>query len=141
MPFDPDFMSRPDEFERALALVRSVPDWLAFKARFFHDQPWPRRSAEALAAARGDGSPVVAGGRTFHRAPLPDDLSPDARYAYFRALGVGLAATYPPNAPPPSDAHVRWTCPACEVWTDAPGEAACPLCGRPLLAMRLPPPR
>jgi hypothetical protein len=84
---------------------------------------------------------VVLGGRVFRRAPLPDDLTPEARHAYFRALGVGLAATYPANAPAPSDAHLRWTCPACELLTDEPGDIACPSCGRELLVMRLAPPR
>ena len=36
---------------------------------------------------------------------------------------------------------VRLFCPACELWTDEPGDPACPGCGRELLRMRLEPPR
>ena len=36
-------------------------------------QPWPRRSPQAVQALR-PGETVQGGGRTFHRAPLPDDL-------------------------------------------------------------------
>lgn len=142
MPFEPAFLSRREEFQRTLAEVRTVADWLAFKAEFFADQPWPRRSPDAFAEARGDGEPLLYGERTFHRAPLPDDVTPEARYAYFQALQVGLAATYPAHAPDPATGPVRYHCPACEIWTDAPGDPACPGCGRPLLMMRLaPPPR
>lgn len=137
MPFEPAFMSRLPEFEAALAQVRTVQDWLAFKARFFSDQPWPRRTPEALAAGRAE-PPVVAGDRVFTRAPLPDDVTPEARYRYFSAIQVGLAATYPADAPSGS---VRFHCPACEIWTDTPGDPACPLCARPLLTMRLAPPK
>jgi hypothetical protein len=137
MPYEPDFLAHRDEFERALAQVRTVSDWADFRSRFFHDMPWPRRSPEALRAARGDGAPVLQGGRAFHRSPLADDVTPEARYAYFQALAVGLAATYPAGAP---DGGVRWHCPACELFTDAPGDPECPSCGRKLLEMRLAPP-
>lgn len=138
MPFEPDFMAHREEFDRALAQVRTVSDWAAFKARFFHDMPWPRRTVEELRALRGDGAPVVLGGRVFQRAPLPDDVTPEARYVYFRALAVGLAATYPQGAPAGA---TRWSCPACELWSDEPGHPDCPSCGRRLLEMRLAPPK
>lgn len=130
MPFDPAFLARRAEFERELAAVRTPADWFAFKARWFADQPWPRRSAEALAAARGDGAPLVLEGRRFERAALPDDLTPEARHAYFSALARGFTALFP--APPPN-AAVRHACPACELYTDEPGGPACPRCGRPLI--------
>ncbi len=135
-------MAARDAMERELALVRTPADWMAFKARWFSDQPWPRRTPEALAEARGDGAPVVAGGRTFHRAPLPDDLTPEARYAYFSALSRGFGALFPPeDAPGFGGAPVRFQCPACELWSDDPGDPECPLCGRTLLRLRVAPPR
>jgi hypothetical protein len=143
MPFEPGFMSRRSEFEEELARVATPAGWAAFKARWFHDQPWPRRTEEALRAARGDGAPFQAGGRTFRRAPLPDDLTPEARYAYFTALARGFAATFPPeDQPGAGGSGVRYHCPACEILSDDPGEPGCPLCRRPLLRMRFaPPPR
>ena len=141
MPFEPAFMQRLPEFQAALAQVRTTEDWLAFKRAWFHDQPWPRRSPEALQALR-PGEPVQGGGRTFRRAPLPDDLTPEARYQYFAALQAGFAALYPPSdAPGSPGVRVRWQCPACELWSDDEGGPECPACGRPLLRMRLDPPR
>lgn len=140
MPFEPAFMSRLDAFRAELEEVRAPADWIAFRARWFGDLPWPRRSPEALEAARGDGAPLVVAGRAFHRAPLPDDLTPEARYAYFSALARGFAAMYPGDAPGTGGSRVRHHCPACEIFSDAPGDPACPGCGRPLLAMRLAPP-
>lgn len=130
-----------DAFRRALAEVRTPDGWARFKARWFADQPWPQRPREAIGAAR-PGEEVVLGGRAFVRAPLPDDLSPEARYEYFAALGVGFAAVFSPEDAPGADGSgVRFHCPACEMWTDDPGEPACPGCGRPLLRMRRAPPR
>ena len=141
MPFEPAFMQRLPEFRAALAQVRTTEDWLAFKRAWFHDQPWPRRSPEALQAL-GPGEAVQGGGRTFRRAPLPDDLTAEARYQYFAALQVGFAALYPASdAPGAPGVRVRWQCPACEVWSDDDGGPECPACGRPLLRMRLDPPR
>jgi len=36
---------------------------------------------------------------------------------------------------------VRVQCPACELWSDDEGGPSCPECGRPLLRLRLDPPR
>jgi len=141
MAFEPDFMRRLDEFRAALSQVRSPAEWLAFKAAWFHDQPWPRRTPEAIAAL-SPGAEARLGGRTFRRAPLPDDLTPEARYQYFWALQAGFAALYPPgDAPGAEGVRVRVHCPACEHWSDDAGDPACPGCGRPLLRMRLDPPR
>lgn len=134
-------MRRLPEFRAALARVRTPDDWLAFKAAWFADRPWPRRSAEALAAL-GPGREVRLGDRTFRRAPLPDDLSPEARYEWFAAMQAGFAALYPAaDAPGAPGVAVRRLCPACEHWSDEPGVEDCPGCGRRLLPMRLDPPR
>jgi len=137
VPFEPAFMARRAEFETELAQVRTPADWAAFRSRWFADQPWPQRTAEALAAARGDDAPLVLEGRAWRRAPLPDDLTPEARHAWFTALAVGLATTFPADAP---GARLRYHCPACELWSDEPGPPACPACGRALLRMRIRPP-
>jgi hypothetical protein len=142
MPFEPLFMARRAEFEAELARLATPADWFAFKARWFADQPWPQRTPEALAAARGDGAPLQLGGRAFQRAPLPLDLTPEARHAFFSALDRGFAALYPPeDAPGAGGSAVRLMCPACEIFTDEPGDPACPQCARPLLRMRMAPPR
>jgi hypothetical protein len=139
VPFEPAFMKDLEAFRRALAEVRGAGGWSAFKARWFADQPWPHRAREAIEAAH-PGERVVHGGRNFVRAPLPDDLGPDARYEYFAALSAGFAAVFPPeDAPGAGGAPVRFHCPACEMFTDDPGEAACPACGRRLLRMRVAP--
>ena len=65
-----------DAFRRALAELRTADDWARFKARWFADQPWPRRSPEALAAATAGERTVTHGGRTFTRVALPDDVTP-----------------------------------------------------------------
>lgn len=140
MPFEPSFMRRLAEFRAALAEVRTPDGWLRFKARWFDDQPWPRRDPAAVEARRT--GPAALGGRTFTKAPLPDDLTPEARYEYFAALQAGFGALFPAaEAPGAPGVRVRLHCPACEHFTDEPGEPACPGCGRPLLMMRLDPPR
>jgi hypothetical protein len=138
VPFEPAFMTRRAAFEAELASVGTAAEWFAFKARWFADQPWPTRSAEALAAARADDASLTVAGRTFHRAPLADDLTPEARHAYFSALARAFAAVFPP---PPPGAPRRHTCPACELYTDEEGPTPCPRCGRPLVTMVLGPPR
>jgi len=141
MAFQPAFMQRLPEFRQALARVRTPAEWAEFKATWFADAPWPRRSAEALVALRGV-EPLVQGGRTFRRAPLPDDLTAEARYEYFAALQAGFGVLFrPEDAPGQPGVAVRYHCPACEHWTDEPGGPGCPGCGRPLLLMRLDPPR
>jgi hypothetical protein len=141
MPFEPSFMRRLAEFKAALARLRTADEWLAFKADWFADQPWPRRPPEALAAL-SPGAEVTLAGRTFRRAPLPDDLTPEARYQYFAALQAGFACLYPPDqAPGMPGTGYRVHCPACEHWSDDVRGDACPGCGRPLLKMLLAPPR
>jgi hypothetical protein len=140
MSFTPAFMRELDRFRAELAQVGTLPDWQRFKAGWFADQPWPRRPVDPAEAAM---PPRLLAGRTFTYAPLPDDLEPEARYQYFTALAQGFAALFPaaerPGAP---GVAVRWSCPACQHFTDEPGDPACPACGRPLLAMRhAPPPR
>jgi hypothetical protein len=141
MPFTPRFMADLSAFEVELAAVRSAAEWLAFKTRWFDDQPWPRRSPDALAAA--GGSPFERDGRCWIRNPLPDDLTPDARYAYFATLQRGFAVLFPTDADAPGagGSRVRFTCPACEIWSDDAGEERCPCCERPLVRMRVDPPR
>jgi hypothetical protein len=138
VPFEPAFMARRAEFEAELEAVRAPGDWFAFKARWFADQPWPKRSSAALAAARGDGAPLLLAGRTFHRSPLPDDLPPEARHAYFSALARGFLAVFTAAS---AGAPLRHACPACELYSDEPGPPECPRCARPLLDMPLQPPR
>jgi len=141
MPFEPDFMRRLDEFRAALARVKTADEWLRFKGQWFADQPWPRRTPQALSAGRA-GETLTMGGRTFRRAPLPDDLTPEARYQYFAALSAGFATLYAAeDAPGQPGVRVRFHCPACEHWSDDAGGPSCPGCGRPLLLMRLDPPR
>jgi len=142
MPFEPAFMRDLDAFRRALAAVRGQPAWSAFQRRWFADQPWPRRTAEAIAALR-PGAQEVVDGRTFVRAPLPLDLEPEARYEYFSALRAGFEAVFtaPSDAPGAGGSGVRFQCPACEWWTDDAGPDTCPGCGRPLLPLRREPAR
>ena len=144
MAYEPRFMSQLDAFHAALAEVRTLADWTAFKARWFADQPWPRRSEEGLlAAARAAGRTVELAGRTFTRMPLPDDIAPDARYEYFSALAAAGRVLFPApeDQPGAGGSGVRCHCPACEMWTDDPGDPGCPACGRVLLRMRVAPPR
>lgn len=141
MPFEPAFMKDLGAFRRELEELRSLADWQAFRARWFADQPWPRRSPEVLAALRADPETVVHGGRTFHRAPLPDDVTPDARYAFFAALATVFPLVFPEAAKEPVKAgSVRFQCPACEMWTDEQGGDECPACGRQLIRIRTGPP-
>jgi hypothetical protein len=141
MPFEPAFMQRLPEFKEALRRVASAQAWQAFKQAWFHDQPWPRRSPQAMQALK-PGETVQGGGRTFRRAPLPDDLTAEARYQYFAALQAGFAAVFTAEeAPGAPGVRVRWQCPACELWSDDAGGPSCPECGRPLLRLRLDPPR
>jgi hypothetical protein len=141
MPFEPAFMQRLAEFQADLARVTTTEAWLAFKRTWFHDQPWPRRSPQAIQALR-PGETIQGGGRTFRRAPLPDDLTAEARYQYFAALQAGFAVLYPPEeAPGAPGVRVRVQCPACELWSDDAGGPSCPECGRPLIRLRLDPPR
>jgi hypothetical protein len=134
VPHTPAFMLRLADFQAALARVSTAAEWMAFKAEWFADQPWPRRPGPPEPESTGV---FTAGERTFHGAPLPDDLTPEARYQYFAALAHGFSALFPaaerPGAP---GVAVRWSCPACQRYSDEDGEAACPWCGRPLLAMR-----
>ncbi len=140
MPFEPAFMARLPEFKEALGRVRNTDQWMAFKKKWFADQPWPKRAPEVVAALQ-PGAPLEAGGRTFQRAPLPDDLTPEARYQYFSALQVGFAALFPPaEAPGAPGVKVRVQCPACELWSDDEGGLECPVCARTLLQLRLDPP-
>jgi len=140
MPFTPSFMGDLDRFRTELAEVRTPGDWQRFRAAWFADQPWPRRPPGPAAEV---APPPRPGGRGFQRAPLPDDLTPEARYQYFAALGHGFSALFPPaERPGAPGVAVRWSCPACQLYSDEPGDPACPECGRPLLAMRhAPPPR
>jgi hypothetical protein len=141
MPYEPAFMKRLPEFKAALARVASPAEWIGFKQAWFDDKPWPRRTPEELEALE-PGAQVALGGRIFQRAPLPDDLTAEARYQYFAALQVGFGVLYAKaDAPGQPGVRVRFHCPACEHWSDDPGGPACPGCGRPLLLMRLDPPR
>jgi len=141
MPYEPAFMRRLAEFQAALAQVRTAAEWLAFKEAWFDDKPWPKRSPEAEQPMR-PAEPQALSGRTFHRAPLPDDLTAEARYQYFAALQAGFGVLYArADAPGQPGVRVRYHCPACEHWSDDAGGPACPGCGRPLLLMRLDPPR
>jgi hypothetical protein len=141
MAYQPAFMQRLDDFKAALARVRTPGEWLAFKTTWFDDLPWPKRSAEALQALR-EAPPPPTAGRTFRRSPLPDDLTPEARYQYFAALQAGFGVLFAPEeAPGQPGVAVRHHCPACELFSDEPGGPTCPGCGRPLLLMRLDPPR
>ena len=141
MPFEPSFMRRLPEFKAALAQVHDAEAWRRFKATWFEDQPWPRRTPEALSAL-SPGATSTLDGRTFTRAPLPVDLTPEARYEYFSALQAGFLCLYPPDhAPGAPGTSFRVHCPACEHWTDDVQGEACPGCGRPLLKMLLAPPR
>jgi hypothetical protein len=141
MPFEPDFMRDLDRFHADLAAVTTPADWQRFRFRWFADQPWPRRAGEE--AVDGPLAPLIQAGRTYQRAPLPDDLTPEARYQYFAALAHGFSALFPPEERPGAPGvPVRWSCPACQLLSDQPGEPDCPECGRPLIAMRhAPPPR
>ncbi|MGC4001344.1 MAG: hypothetical protein QM767_29360 [Anaeromyxobacter sp.] len=141
MPLEPAFMAQRAAFDAELEQVRTPQQWMLFRKKWFADQPWPVRSPEELAAASGDGAPRVLGGRTFHPAPLPLDVTPEARHAYFQALAKGFAAMYPDDAPGQGGSSIRWTCAACEQYSDEPGDPACPSCGRPLVAMRFAPNR
>jgi hypothetical protein len=140
MGFTPSFMGALDRFRAELAEVRTPAEWQRFRAAWFADQPWPRRSP---APEAGGAPPPRPGGRRFERAALPDDLTPEARYQYFAALAHGFTALFPPGERPGAPGvAVRWSCPACQLYSDEPGDPACPECGRPLLAMRhAPPPR
>jgi hypothetical protein len=142
MPFEPAFMKDLPTFREELARLGSLADWQRFRARWFADQPWPRRSPEALAALAAEGQTVVHGGRTFHRAPLQDDLTPEARYEYFAAFAAVFPVLFPEaeEQPGAGGAGVRFQCPACETWTDQPGDEDCPACGRRLLRLRMAPP-
>lgn len=139
MPFTPAFMRDLDRFRAELAEVTTPAGWQRFKGAWFADQPWPRREPPEP----DPGPPPRPAGRTFQRAPLPDDLIPEARYLYFAALAHAFSALFPADERPGAPGvAVRWTCPACRLFSDQPGEPACPECGRPLLAMRhAPPPR
>jgi hypothetical protein len=142
MPFEPAFMRDPEAFRAALAEVGTPAEWARFQARWFADRPWPRRTPEELERLRAAGQTFTVAGRTFTRVPLADDLTPEARYAYFAALAAAFGILFPapedqPGAP---GSGVRHHCPACEWWTDTPGDPACPACGRALLRMRVAPP-
>jgi hypothetical protein len=140
MAFEPAFLRDLAAFRAELARVRDAGAWAAFKARWFADQPWPPRPESEVAAARPD-APVELGGRRFVRAPpFGHDLSAEGRHQYFAALQAGFAAVFPGQVPGPGT-PVRLFCPACEMWSDEPGDPACPGCGRELLRMRLAPPR
>jgi hypothetical protein len=142
MPFEPAFMKDLDTFRRELAAIRSLADWQRFRARWFADQPWPKRTPEALAARAAEGTTLTLGGRAFHRVPLQDDLTEDARYEYFAAFSAITPILFPDAAEQPGagGAGARFQCPACETWTDEPGGDDCPACGRKLLRLRLAPP-
>lgn len=141
MPFTPAFMRDLDRFHAELAAVRTPADWQRFRAAWFADQPWPRRAGDDPPA--GELPPLVHGGRSFQRTPLPDDLTPEARYQFFAALAHGFSALFPPaERPGAPGVAVRWSCPACQLSSDEEGGPGCPGCGRPLIAMRhAPPPR
>jgi hypothetical protein len=140
VPYDPAFMKQLPAFHAALEAVKDTPTWMAFRAHWFADQPWPRRTPGDIQALR-PGETAVHGGRTFHRAPLPDDLTEEARYQYFSAMQRGFAALFPPSdAPGAPGVPVRHLCPACEHWTDDAGDPGCPQCGRALIQMRNQPP-
>jgi hypothetical protein len=141
MPFEPAFMKDLETFRRELGELRSLREWQEFRARWFADQPWPRRTPEELQALRSAEPTVVLGGRTFHRSPLPDDVTPETRYAYFATLSAVFPLLFPDGpSPAASNAPVRFQCPACETWTDEQGPDACPTCERPLLRIRTGPP-
>jgi len=137
MPFEPAFVRDLDTFHRELAQVRTLPQWAGFKARWFADMPWPRRRPEEIAALEAT-PPVTVHGRTFHRGVMLDDVTPQARYEYMASMQAAFAVVFPAaeEQPGANGAPVRFACPACELWTDDPGEAGCPQCGRTLLKLR-----
>jgi hypothetical protein len=137
MPFEPAFIRDLDNFHRELAQVRSLPEWTSFKARWFADMPWPKRSPEVIAAL--EAAPAVAvRGRTFHRGVMLDDVTPQARYEYMAAMQAAFGVVFPAPEDQPGDggSSVRYACPACELWSDEPGDPTCPQCGRGLLRLR-----
>jgi len=141
VPFEPAFVRDLDTFRRELAQVRSMPDWAVFRSRWFADMPWPRRSPDAMAAIEAVPT-VEVQGRTFHRTALPDDITPVARYEYFAAMQSAFGVMFPSPADQPGagGSKVRLACPACELWTDEPGDPSCPQCGRILIRLRHSPP-
>ncbi len=142
MSFEPAFMHDLEAFRAALAEVRTPAEWARFQARWFADRPWPRRTPEELERLRAEGESFTVAGRAFTRAPLADDLTPEARHAFFSALAAAFHVLFPApeDQPGAGGSAVRLHCPACEWWTDTPGDPACPACGRPLLRIRVAPP-
>jgi hypothetical protein len=144
MSFEPAFMRDLEAFRAALAAVRTPAEWARFQARWFDDRPWPRRTPAALDGLRGDaGATVTTAGRTFTRGAPPGRPHPDARYAYFAALAAAYRVLLPApeDQPGAAGSGVRHQCPACEWWTDHPGDSTCPGCGRTFLRTRLERPR
>jgi len=140
MPFNPDFMLKPEQFQRDRKKVLSLDEWKAFYKKWLDTKSWPKKSPDVR---REEGKrkrgPVWLGGRLWGFTNFNYDISPEARYEYFFALRtVGGPLKFPDEVELAKTAENGFyqECPYCEIATDQIGEEDCPQCGRKLLYNR-----
>jgi hypothetical protein len=131
----PEFMRDFERFDAERNRVRDAEGFRALEARWFDTSSWPRKTPAQLAdeAAHKRG-PVQLGGRSWSFTSWVYDLTPEARYEYFRTRAtVGDRVRFPDRAQPTAGAGWAHECPHCEISTTDPGNDECPRCGRALI--------
>ena len=141
MPYVPEFMVQPDEYERDKLLVEDLPGWIEFARKWFPTNDWPRKGPEHAATEPSrPWEPVVLGGRRWRRVSYAYDITPEARYEYiYTKCTLGDPLKYPHERDSPRTAGEGWRqqCPYCQIQTEEIGDDICPSCGRKLVFIRV----
>lgn len=136
MAFEPGFMQQLHLYYAEADRLRTRKDWHAFEEKWFDRSAWPHRQMPSPSSLSEEGARVLAQDRRrWARTSWVYDLTAEARYHYFAVfLGVGTAILFPQLATGNERSGEGWTqcCSYCEIATDEPGPAHCPVCGRSL---------
>lgn len=140
MPFEPEFMLKPEQFRSDREEVRTLDDWKAFNKKWLIRISWPKKSPDVQRAeAQKKKGPVLIGRRLWSFTNFNFDISAEARYEFFFALRtVGWPLKFPDQVELPKTAENGFyqECPYCEIATTEIGEEICPQCERKLLYHR-----
>ncbi len=136
MAFEPAFMQQLDLYYAEADRLRTRADWRAFEDKWFNRSAWPRRRVPGPTRLSEEGEGVLARDRRrWARSTWVYDLTAAARYHYFAVFhGIRTAIFFPQLATGNERSGKGWTqcCSYCEITTDEPGPAHCPVCARSL---------
>ena len=137
MGYTPYFMQSLPAYHTELAQVTTAAKWVDFRTKWFDVSRWPQKTDVQVAQeASMRIGPFRLGGRLWGFTSSVYDITPDARYEYFKArLTVGMPLQFPQTTASAKIAENGWiqVCPYCEIFTDQIGPMDCPKCGRKLL--------